>query len=166
MDSVLLLLLGLYCGTAGSSAVSTKVLPQCSDRFSPPLCLVSSYDVLRLRGGVAPRLRSVDATSVSGRGEGKTPDFELTTWRINASRAPGAWPGPATTFLIPTEEEFAEFGNGKIYPGVGTENVTLEEFVRSFHTGTTGRSVSPPLGQQLSIVTPTVAPNDCGLLIL
>jgi hypothetical protein len=72
---------------------------------------------------------------VSGRGEGKTPDFELTTWRINASRAPGAWPGPATTFLIPTEEEFAEFGNGKIYPGVGTENVTLEEFVRSFHTG-------------------------------
>jgi len=63
---------------------------------------------------------------------GALPAFEHTAWRINASRPAGAWPGPATTLLVPTDEEFAEFGNGRQYPGRDGGNVTLMEFVRLF----------------------------------
>jgi len=79
---------------------------------------------LCLRGG------GTGGPARSRRDESALPDFEHTTWRINASNAPGAWPGPATTLIVPTEEEFAELGNGPIYPGKHGDNVTLEEFVR------------------------------------
>ena len=99
---------------------------------------------LRLRGGAvgssARRLRAAaesdgpTAPSSRQRGDAALPEFRHCHWRINASRAPGAWPGPATTFLFPTDEELNEFGNGKAYPGADGENVTLEEFVMDLST--------------------------------
>jgi len=87
--------------------------------------------MLRLRGGAPPSPRATRASStVVRRGESTLPEFELANWRINASRAPGAYPGPATTFIVPTDEELEEYGNENIYPGSGGKNVSMQEFVR------------------------------------
>jgi hypothetical protein len=103
-------------GRGRGAAAATVAASRC-----PPVRLC-------LRGGSARMGRPRGTTKP--RDESALPEFEPTTWRINASCARGAWPGPATTYIVPTEEEFAEFGNGRMFPGRDGENVTLEEFVR------------------------------------
>ena len=124
-------------GTGGGGSVAGSLrTEECAGRgrwrgpAAATLAARSRFPPVRLclRGGSARMGRPRGTTKP--RDESALPEFEPTTWRINASCARGAWPGPATTYIVPTEEEFAEFGNGRMFPGRDGENVTLEEFVR------------------------------------